>query len=63
MSYPDRIEIQMTLSNGRVAHYNGVVVLAHRIEGRYFVTGNQPNQNNVAWRKSKNSMGDGGGGG
>ncbi len=45
MSYPDRIEIQMTLSDGRVAHYNGVMVSAHRIEGRYFVTGNQQNQN------------------
>lgn len=38
MSYPDRIEIQMPLGDGRVAHYNGVLVAADRIEGRYFVT-------------------------
>jgi hypothetical protein len=37
MSYPDRIEIQMPLGGGRVAHYNGVLVAADRIEGRYFV--------------------------
>ena len=38
MSYPDRIEIQMPLGDGRVAHYNGVLVAADRVEGRYFVT-------------------------
>jgi len=41
MGYPDRIEIQISLGDGRVAHYNGVLVSANRIEGRYFVTGNQ----------------------
>jgi hypothetical protein len=39
MGYPDRIEIQISLGDGRVAHYNGVLVSATRIEGRYFVTG------------------------
>lgn len=39
MSYPDRIEIQISLADGRVAHYNGVLVSATKIEGRYFVTG------------------------
>lgn len=39
MAYPDRIEIQMPLGDGRVAHYNGVLVAADRIEGRFFVTG------------------------
>jgi hypothetical protein len=38
MPDPDRIEIQMPFGDGRVAHYNGVVVAADRIEGRYFVT-------------------------
>jgi hypothetical protein len=38
MPYPDRIEIQMPLGDGRVAHYNGVLVAADRIEGRFFVT-------------------------
>lgn len=38
MSYPDRIEIQIALGDGRVAHYNGVLVSANRIEGRYFIT-------------------------
>jgi hypothetical protein len=38
MSYHDRIEIQMPLGDGRVAHYNGVLVAADRIEGRFFVT-------------------------
>lgn len=41
MSYPDRIEIQMPLGDGRVAHYNGVLVAADRIEGRFFVTGDR----------------------
>lgn len=38
MSYPDRIEIQMPLGDGRVAHYNGVLVAADRVEGRFFLT-------------------------
>lgn len=38
MSYPDRIEIQMPLDDGRVAHYNGILVAADRIEGHFFVT-------------------------
>ena len=38
MSYPDRIEIQMPLGDGRIARYNGVLVAADRIEGRFFVT-------------------------
>jgi hypothetical protein len=39
MSYPDRIEIQIPLGDGRIAHYNGILVSATRIEGKYFVTG------------------------
>jgi len=39
MSYPDRIEIQISLGGDRVAHYNGVLTSPTRIEGRYFVTG------------------------
>jgi hypothetical protein len=39
MSFPDRIEIQILLGDGRVAHYNGVLVSATRIEGRFFLTG------------------------
>ncbi|HEV8134475.1 MAG TPA: hypothetical protein VGP85_07360 [Pyrinomonadaceae bacterium] len=39
MAYPDRIEIQISLGDGRVAHYNGVLVSVNRIEGRFFVTG------------------------
>ena len=38
MSYPDWIEIQMPLGDGRVVHYNGVLVAADRIEGCFFVT-------------------------
>ncbi|HET6891167.1 MAG TPA: hypothetical protein VFH31_08715 [Pyrinomonadaceae bacterium] len=41
MDYPDRIELQIPLRDGRVAHYNGVLVSRGRIEGRYFVTENQ----------------------
>jgi hypothetical protein len=41
MSYPDRIEIQMLLGDGRVAHYNGVLVSPDRVEGRYFVAGDR----------------------
>ena len=44
LSYPDRIEIQISLGDGRVAHYNGVLVSATRIEGRYFVTGEPQNR-------------------
>lgn len=44
LSYPDRIEIQISLGDGRVAHYNGVLVSATRIEGRYFVTGRPQSQ-------------------
>src|SRR6266496_3411310 len=36
MAFPDRIELQIPLGDGRVAHYNGVLVSATRIEGRYF---------------------------
>jgi hypothetical protein len=39
MGYPDRIEIQISLGDGRIAHYNGVLVSATKIEGTYFVTG------------------------
>ena len=38
MSYPDRIEVQMPLGDGRVVHYNGVLVAADRVEGHFFVT-------------------------
>ena len=38
MAYPDRIEIQIPLGDDRVAHYNGVLVAATIIEGRFFVT-------------------------
>ena len=41
MPYPDRIEIQVPLGDGRVAHYNGVLVAADRVEGRFFVTGDR----------------------
>jgi len=40
MCYPDRIEIQISLSDGRVAHYNGILANGSRIEGHFFVTGN-----------------------
>jgi hypothetical protein len=39
MSFPDRIEIQFPLSDGRTAHYNGILVRNNRIEGRFFITG------------------------
>jgi hypothetical protein len=41
MSYPDRIEIQISLGDGHIVHYNGVLVSPTRIEGSYFVTGDQ----------------------
>ena len=50
MSYPDRIEIQMPLGDGRVAHYNGVLTAADRVEGRYFVTGDR--QGNASGNRS-----------
>ena len=40
-SYPDRIEIQIPLGNGRVAHYNGLLVSETRIEGSHIVTNGQ----------------------
>ena len=43
IGYPDRIEIQISLGDGRVAHYNGVLVSATKIEGSYFVTGRSQN--------------------
>ena len=53
MAYPDRIEVQMPLGDGRVAHYNGVLVAADRIEGRYFVTGD--GQSNHSHKRSESS--------
>jgi hypothetical protein len=41
MPEPDRIEIQMALGNGRVAHYNGIIVSPDRVEGHYFATEDQ----------------------
>ena len=41
MPYPERIEFQVSLGDDRIAHYNGVLVSANRIEGRYFVTGSK----------------------
>ena len=46
MGYPDRIEIQISLGDGRVAHYNGVLVSVNRIEGRFFVTGSPERHHN-----------------
>jgi hypothetical protein len=51
MAYPDRIELQVPLGNGRVAHYNGVLVSPTRIEGRYFVT--EDSQSHHARRRAK----------
>ena len=51
MSGPDRIEIQMPLGDGRVAHYNGVLVAEDRIEGRFFVTGDR--QSNHGHKRSE----------
>ena len=53
MSYPDRIEIQMPLADGRVAHYNGVLVAEDRIEGRFFVTGDR--RSNHSHKRSASS--------
>ena len=53
MPYPDRIEIQMPLGDGRVAHYNGVLVAADRVEGRYFVTGDR--QSHHSHKRSESS--------
>lgn len=38
LSEPDRIEIQIPLGDGRVAHYNGVLVSGNEIHGHFFVT-------------------------
>ena len=38
LSYPDRIEFQIPLGDGRVAHYNGVLVSRREIQGHFFVT-------------------------
>jgi len=43
----------MPLGDGRVAHYNGVLVAADRIEGRYFVTGD--GQSNHSHKRSESS--------
>ena len=53
MSDPDRIEVQMPLGDGRVAHYNGVLVAADRVEGRYFVTGDR--QSHHSHKRSESS--------
>lgn len=53
MSGPDRIEIQMPLADGRVAHYNGVLVAEDRIEGRFFVTGDR--RSNHSHKRSESS--------
>ena len=53
MPYPDRIEIQMPLGDGRVAHYKGVLVEADRIEGRFFVTGDR--QSHHSHKRSESS--------
>jgi hypothetical protein len=53
MSYPDRIEVQMPLGDGRVVHYNGVLVSADRIEGRYFVADDR--QSNHSHKRSGSS--------
>jgi hypothetical protein len=58
MSYPDRIEIQMPLGDGRVAHYNGVLVSPERVEGRYFVTGDE--QSHHSHKHSASSRASGG---
>ena len=50
LSYPDRIEIQIPLGDGRVAHYNGVLVSPTKITGRFFVTQNA--QSHHARRRS-----------
>jgi hypothetical protein len=52
LPYPDRIELQMPLGDGRVAHYNGVLVAADRIEGRFFVTGDRQSQDSHKQSKS-----------
>jgi|SoiMethySBSTD1v2_1073268.scaffolds.fasta_scaffold352116_2 hypothetical protein len=53
LSDPDRIEVQMPLGDGRVAHYNGVLVAADRIEGHFFVTGD--GQSNHGHKRSASS--------
>jgi len=52
LSYPDRIEIQIPLGDGRVAHYNGVLVSSDRIQGQFFITeGNQSQQEHSVNKK------------
>jgi hypothetical protein len=58
MSYPDRIEIQMPLGDGRVVHYNGVLVAADRIEGRFFVTGDRRSHHSHKRSKSSRASGE-----
>src|SRR6266446_6763374 len=55
MPDPDRIEIQMPLGDGRVAHYAGVMVSSERVEGRYFVTEDQ--QRHHARKRSESNRG------
>jgi hypothetical protein len=43
----------MPLGDGRVAHYNGVLVAADRLEGRFFVTGD--GQSNLSHKRSESS--------
>ena len=56
MAYPDRIEIQISMGDGRVAHYNGVLVSAKKIEGRFFITGNP--QSHHARKSTATIIGD-----
>ena len=42
LSYPERIEIQIPLGDGRVAHYNGVLISSNEIKGHFFVTESEP---------------------
>ena len=38
LSFPERIEFQIPLGDGRVAHYNGVLISRRQIQGHFFVT-------------------------
>ncbi len=38
LSFPERIEFQIPLGDGRVAHYNGVLISSRQIQGHFFVT-------------------------
>lgn len=57
MSFPDRIEIQFPLSDGRTAHYNGILVSNNRIEGRFFITGRSQGHH---VRRGRFTFGEGG---